>query len=75
VLPERQGQGIGRALMSELERRMLHRGVRKINLQVRGDNQGVAGFYKRLGYADEHLVAFGKWIRPFDGKPQSRNRT
>src|SRR5690242_16312830 len=36
--PLLQGQGIGRALMEELERRMLRLGVEKVNLQVRSDN-------------------------------------
>lgn len=60
--------GIGRALMEDLERRMLRAGVNKINLQVRADNGDVIGFYERLGYSDEHLTSMGKWIRPGMGK-------
>ena len=58
--PHRQQQGIGRALMTELERRMGRLGVAKINLQVRPDNSRVIDFYERLGYADEQLTSMGK---------------
>ena len=50
--------------MAELETRMVAQGVRKLNLQVRADNVGVAAFYEKLGYADEHLTSFGKWLIP-----------
>jgi ribosomal protein S18 acetylase RimI-like enzyme len=66
VEPDHQGRGIGRALMAELETRMVAQGVRKLNLQVRADNVEVAAFYEKLGYADEHLTSFGKWLKPPD---------
>ncbi len=66
VEPDHQGRGIGRALMVELETRMVAQGVRKLNLQVRADNLGVAAFYEKLGYTDEHLTSFGKWLKQPD---------
>ncbi len=60
VEPVARRGGVGRRLMVELERRMRRQGVSKINLQVRADNQAVAGFYQHLGYSDEHLISFGK---------------
>lgn len=66
VEPVQQQAGLGRRLMDELERRMTRRGVEKVNLQVRADNRAVCGFYERLGYTDEHLVSFGKWLTPAD---------
>lgn len=66
VEPDHQGRGIGRALMAELETRMVAQGVRKLNLQVRADNVEVAAFYEKLGYVDEHLTSFGKWLKPPD---------
>jgi len=64
VQPSWQRDGIGRALMQELERRMLRLGVSKVNLQVRADNLVATGFYERLGYQDERLTSFGKHLRP-----------
>lgn len=64
VAPERRGEGIGRALMGELERRMAQLGVVKVNLQVRHDNAEVLSFYEHLGYRDERLTSFGKWLTP-----------
>ncbi len=64
VQPSWQRDGIGRALMQELERRMLRLGVSKLNLQVRNHNLVATGFYERLGYQDERLTSFGKQLRP-----------
>jgi ribosomal protein S18 acetylase RimI-like enzyme len=64
VDPPLQQQGIGAALMHAVEARMARLGVRKINLQVRADNLQVCGFYEQIGYTDEHLTSFGKWLRP-----------
>jgi ribosomal protein S18 acetylase RimI-like enzyme len=64
VDPDCQRSGLGRRLMAELERRMCRLGVVKANLQVRADNLGVSSFYTSLGYADEHLTSFGKWLTP-----------
>jgi ribosomal protein S18 acetylase RimI-like enzyme len=62
VLKSHQRQGIGRALISEAEQRLLALGCSKINLQVRASNRGVAEFYARLGYAVEDRVSMGKRI-------------
>ncbi len=62
VEPDRQGGGIGRALMQVVERRMARLGVVKVNLEVRHDNQDVIGFYERLGFVDQRLTAMGKWL-------------
>ena len=68
--------GIGRALMTDLERRMRRMGVGKINLQVRSDNLAVIGFYERLGYKDENLVSMGKWLtHPGVNAPKDRSHT
>jgi ribosomal protein S18 acetylase RimI-like enzyme len=64
VQPDRQRGGTGALLMDALEQRMARLGVRKVNLQVRADNLGVCGFYERLGYRDEQLTSFGKWLSP-----------
>jgi ribosomal protein S18 acetylase RimI-like enzyme len=60
VAPNRRGQGSGRALMEEAERRLLRSGCPKINLQVRTTNQSAIAFYHRLGYVMDEVVSMGK---------------
>jgi ribosomal protein S18 acetylase RimI-like enzyme len=60
VAPEQQGRGLGRVLMEQLEALLLARGCPKVNLQVRGANQGVIAFYERLGYRRDDVVSLGK---------------
>lgn len=60
VAPERQGDGIGQALMTEAERILREVGCAKINLQVRATNRKVVAFYERLGFASEELLSMGK---------------
>jgi ribosomal protein S18 acetylase RimI-like enzyme len=55
-------RGVGAALVSETERRLIALGCAKINLQIEGSNAAVSGFYQRLGYAIEPRVAMGKTI-------------
>ena len=51
VEPEQQASGIGRALMSELERRAFQRWP-NVYLCVSDFNQAARGFYRRLGYEE-----------------------
>ena len=62
VAPERQRRGVGNAMMAALEARMARLGVIKVNLQVRTDNAAVAAFYLGLGYADDRVTSYGKWL-------------
>lgn len=62
VHPERQSCGIGRLLIAEAEARLAAAGCRKVNLQVRADNDAVVGFYEALGFAVEPRVSMGKSI-------------
>ena len=66
VHPERRGRGDGRALMAELEHRLLARGCPKINLQVREDNAVALAFYERLGFTVDASVSLGKRLIPDD---------
>jgi len=50
VAPERQGEGIGRALMAALEAIWRRDGVVKITFSVLETNRAVLGFYEALGY-------------------------
>ena len=60
VSPRQRRQGIGTALMGEVERRLAGLGCPKVNLQVRATNHEVVAFYQGLGYAVEERVSLGK---------------
>jgi ribosomal protein S18 acetylase RimI-like enzyme len=58
--PQRQRQGLGRAIMAEAERLLRAAGCPKINLQVRSSNLGVIEFYRCLGFVMDEVVSMGK---------------
>ena len=60
VDPERQRQGIGRAMMDQVERLLRAAGCPKVNLQVRSANASALSFYTALGYAQDEVVSMGK---------------
>lgn len=60
VEPALQRSGAGRALMTAVEDWLRGRGVWKLNLLVRRENEGVVRFYETLGYGDQDCVALGK---------------
>jgi ribosomal protein S18 acetylase RimI-like enzyme len=62
VLPAARGRGTGRMLMGELERRMRAVGATKLNLLIEAGNAGVAGFYRKLGYAPDDLLFMTKLL-------------
>lgn len=64
VDPARQRSGLGRALMSHVESRLLALGCPKLNLQVRTSNEAATGFYRRLGYVQDDTLSFGKRLIP-----------
>lgn len=64
VSPQYQKQGIGRALMAEVEARLLEIGCPKINLQVRSSNTAVIQFYDHLGYQIDEVISLGKRLIP-----------
>ncbi|HEY0259747.1 MAG TPA: GNAT family N-acetyltransferase [Lacisediminihabitans sp.] len=51
LLPELQGQGLGRRLVRALLAELRSRGVPGVWLEYGPDNQNAAGFYRRLGFA------------------------
>lgn len=56
VLPEFRGNGLGRALLAEVEAFARSRGYCKVTLEVHDSNDGAKKFYRELG--------FGPWDRP-----------
>ena len=65
VSPDHRGQGIARGLMKRAEAALAALGGVKVNLQVRGGNEGVAAFYGKLGYAVEDRISMRKPLGPF----------
>lgn len=50
VDPDRRGQGFGHMLLSELERRALARGMKRMTLEVRPSNPVAQNLYKGHGF-------------------------
>lgn len=50
VLPDAQGQGVGTALLEELERRARDRGCAKMTLEVHDTNEAAKRLYARFGF-------------------------
>ena len=64
VDPERRNEGLGRAIMDAAEHWLRDRGVWKLNLMVRAENQDVVEFYTSLGYSVEERVNMAKRLAP-----------
>lgn len=66
VLPARQRQGIGTALIAWLERTVLDAGIGVIRLEARARNESARAFYRHLDYR-EVMFAGGMYAREEDG--------
>jgi len=62
--PEYQGRGLGRTIMTAAETWLARRGIWKLNLLVREDNQSVRQFYEHLGYSDTRSTCLQKILEP-----------
>ncbi len=60
VDPDYRDQQLGRAMMEQLEQRLLALGCPKLNLQVRSTNTDVIAFYEALGYVVDPVTSLGK---------------
>ena len=65
VDPAAQKAGLGRAMVTAAEKWLQQRGVPKVMLMVRPENEKVRAFYDALGYTEEPRVIFA---RRLDGK-------
>jgi ribosomal protein S18 acetylase RimI-like enzyme len=70
VAPKHRGKSFGRTLMQEAERLLIERGCPKLNLQVRTSNAEAVEFYRKLGYAQDAVVSFGRRLIPDGGAQQ-----
>ncbi len=62
VDPAFRNRGFGKATVAAAEAWLRERGVWKINLMVRSENENAGRFYERLGYALNPVLSFGKRI-------------
>ncbi|MDQ4501933.1 ribosomal protein S18-alanine N-acetyltransferase [Sinomonas sp. ASV322] len=54
VVPEREGRGIGSAVLDELIAEARRRGARDVLLEVRADNPRAQALYRRFGFVQIH---------------------
>lgn len=60
VAPAHARRGVGAELVRTAEAWLARRGVAKVLLLVRRENEGVHGFYEALGYRGEDVVVMGR---------------
>lgn len=58
--PSHRGNGIGRALVFEVEKRLEELGCPKAQLMVRSENTQAVSFYTSLGYDSSDVLTLGK---------------
>jgi ribosomal protein S18 acetylase RimI-like enzyme len=63
VLPERQGLGLGRALICRAVAGLLARGFKAISLTVTDGNRNAVGLYRRLGFQTKRTFDAYVWER------------
>ena len=68
VDPETRGKGFGRQIMRHAEGWLARRGVPKMNIMVRDNNETVCAFYRAIGYEDTPRFVLGRFLTA-DGKP------
>ncbi len=62
--PDHQRKGLGAAAMRAAEGWLRQRGVWKINLLVRAENEAVRSFYEKLGYEVEPRLCMARKLLP-----------
>ena len=62
VAPDARRAGLGRALMAAAETWLRAREVPKIQLMVRTGNEDAHAFYRALGFADQPVAVFGRFL-------------
>ena len=62
VDPDCRDRGYGRAIMNAAEQWLRGRGIEKLQLMVRPDNDQVQTFYQSLGYAEQERIIYAKWL-------------
>jgi mycothiol synthase len=58
VLPQHQGRGYGRAILSHTIRHLLDQGVTPINIEVETENAVALGLYRSCGFVPQHTYGY-----------------
>ena len=67
--PKLRAKGYGRAIMNAAEDWLRTAGIPKLQLLVRPENSGVAAFYQSIGFGEQKILFFSKWL---DGREPPR---
>ncbi len=59
VEPSLQASGVGRQMMRACEQWVRARGIPKLQIMVRDENQAAIDFYAKLGYTDAKVAVLG----------------
>jgi ribosomal protein S18 acetylase RimI-like enzyme len=62
VDPDHRHKGYGRVMMDAAENWLRERGLEKLQLMVRPDNDQVQTFYQSLGYSEQERIIYAKWL-------------
>jgi ribosomal protein S18 acetylase RimI-like enzyme len=62
VAPDQRSRGLGKAMVAAAEAWLAQRGIWKINLLVRAENETVRGFYEALGYEVNPVLCMARKI-------------
>ena len=60
--PNHRGKGHGRAIMNAAEDWLRQAGIPKLQLMVRRENAAAGAFYESIGYGEQQLLIFSKWL-------------
>jgi ribosomal protein S18 acetylase RimI-like enzyme len=60
--PDRRARGYGRVIMNATEDWLRAAGIAKLQLLVRPENAGVAAFYNAIGFGEQKILFFTKWL-------------
>lgn len=58
--PEHRRHGLGKQIMTAIEKKLLEMDCPKINLQVRAGNTRALNFFRKIGYNTEERISLGK---------------
>ena len=62
VDPTLRRKGFARAMVHYAENWLASLGIRKVELMIRDDNEGVRSFYEKIGYAVEARIIMSRWL-------------
>jgi ribosomal protein S18 acetylase RimI-like enzyme len=60
VAPDARGNSYGREIMRAAEEWLIARGITKLNLMIREDNESTTAFYAAIGYSRDQVIVVSK---------------